>query len=83
VLRRPHFRENAVFGEDLVDGSASARGIVFTEDVVKIAGQQGRYAVGGRHIVLHQILDELWRAQAIRPCNGVAATGDSFEGMPG
>jgi hypothetical protein len=38
--------EHAIFGENLVDGRASARGIVFTEDVMKIAGQQGRYAVG-------------------------------------
>src|SRR5207253_4251372 len=38
--------ENAIFGEDLGDGRAPSRGVVFTEDVVKIAGQQGRYAVG-------------------------------------
>src|SRR4029077_17612860 len=38
--------EHAIFGEDLVDGRAPTRGIIFTEDVVKIAGQQGRYAVG-------------------------------------
>src|SRR5256712_4305374 len=38
--------EDAIFGEDVVDGRAAARGVVFTEDVVKIAGQQGRYAVG-------------------------------------
>src|SRR5262249_54251490 len=38
--------EHAILGEDLVDGGAPARGVVFTEDVVKIAGQQGRYAVG-------------------------------------
>ena len=31
---------------DLVDGRAPAGGIVFTEDVAKIAGEQGRYAVG-------------------------------------
>src|SRR5437870_7143790 len=42
----PGLVENAIFGEDLVDGRAPARGVVFTEDVVKIAGQQGRYAVG-------------------------------------
>ena len=72
------FTEDSAFAEVR---SPQQRGIVFTEDVVKIAGQQGRYAVGGRHMVLHQILDGLWRAQAIRPCNGVAATGDSFEGM--
>jgi hypothetical protein len=40
------FVEHAIFGEDLVDGSAPTHGVVFTEDVVKIAGQQGRYAVG-------------------------------------
>src|SRR6266853_1477295 len=38
--------KHAIFGEDLVDGRAPTRGVVFTEDVVKIAGQQGRYAVG-------------------------------------
>ena len=37
--------EHAIVGEDLVDGRAPARGIVFTEDVVKIADQQGRYAI--------------------------------------
>jgi hypothetical protein len=41
------FVEHAIFGEDLVDGSAPTRGVVFTEDVVKIAGQQGRYAEFG------------------------------------
>ena len=38
--------EHAIFGEDLVDGRAPTRGVVFTEDVAKIADQQGRYAVG-------------------------------------
>jgi hypothetical protein len=38
--------EHAIFAEDLVDGRAPTRGVSFTEDVVKIAGQQGRYAVG-------------------------------------
>src|SRR5205814_9384792 len=42
----PGLVEHAIFGEDLVDRRAAARGVVFTEDVVKIAGQQGRYAVG-------------------------------------
>jgi hypothetical protein len=37
--------EHATFGEHLVDGSAPTSGVVFTENVVKIAGQQGRYAV--------------------------------------
>src|SRR6266567_831105 len=40
----PGFIEHAIFGEDLVDGRAPTRRVVFTEDVVKIAGQQGRYA---------------------------------------
>jgi hypothetical protein len=31
------FVEHAIFGEDLVDGRAPRRGVVFTEDVVKIA----------------------------------------------
>src|ERR1700737_1181564 len=38
--------EHAILGEDLVDGRAPTRGIIFTEDVLKIAGQQRRYAVG-------------------------------------
>jgi hypothetical protein len=37
-----HSAENQT--QDLVDCRAPARGIDFTEDVVKIAGQQGRYA---------------------------------------
>jgi hypothetical protein len=36
--------EHAIFGEYLVDGRAPTRGVVFTEDVVQIAGQQGRDA---------------------------------------
>jgi hypothetical protein len=31
--------EHAILGEDLVDGGAPTRGVVFTEDVVKIASQ--------------------------------------------
>src|SRR6516225_3066347 len=42
----PGLVEHAIFGEDLVDGRAPTRGVVLTEDVVKIAGQQIRYAVG-------------------------------------
>src|SRR2546427_193556 len=42
----PGLVEHAIFGEDLVDGRAPTRGVVFTEDVVKIAGPQGRYAAG-------------------------------------
>jgi len=38
--------EHAIFAEDLVDGRAPTRAVVFTEDVVKIADQQGRYAEG-------------------------------------
>src|SRR5207244_8758419 len=38
--------EHAIFGEYLVDGRAPACGVVFTEDVVKVADQQRRYAVG-------------------------------------
>jgi hypothetical protein len=38
----PRLVEHAVFGEDLVNGHAPARGVVFTKDVVKIAGQQDR-----------------------------------------
>ena len=40
--------EHAIFGPELVDGRAPARGVAFTEDVAKIAGQQGRYTVGHR-----------------------------------
>jgi hypothetical protein len=32
--------------EDLVDGRSPTRGVDFTEAVRKMAGQQGRYAVG-------------------------------------
>src|ERR1700758_3545961 len=42
----PGLVEHTVFGEDLVNGRAPAHGVVFTKDVVKIAGQQGRYVVG-------------------------------------
>src|SRR5262249_31711122 len=38
--------EHAIFGEDLVNGCAPTLGVVFTEDVVQIAGHQTRYAVG-------------------------------------
>jgi hypothetical protein len=38
--------EHAIFGPELVDGRAPARGVAFTEDVAKIADQQRRYAVG-------------------------------------
>ena len=37
--------EHAIFGPDLVDSRAPTHGIVLTEDVLKIAGQQGRYAI--------------------------------------
>src|SRR5258706_16006702 len=37
--------EHAIFGEDFVNRRAPARRVVLTEDVVKIAGQQGRCAV--------------------------------------
>ena len=37
--------EQAIFGECLVDRRAPTRWIDFTEDVMKIAGQQGGYAV--------------------------------------
>src|SRR5207244_6984721 len=42
----PGIVEHAIFSVDLVDGRAPTPGVVFTEDVVKIARQQGRYAVG-------------------------------------
>src|SRR5882762_3621661 len=36
--------EHAIFGEDLIDCCPSTDGVVFTEDVFKIADEQGRYA---------------------------------------
>src|ERR1700690_1566162 len=38
--------EHAIFSEDFVNPRAPTRRVVLTEDVVKIAGQQGRYPVG-------------------------------------
>src|SRR5437016_11347946 len=38
--------EHAIFGEDFVNRRAPTRRVVLTEDVVKIACQQGRYGVG-------------------------------------
>src|SRR3954454_301432 len=38
--------EHAIFGEDFVNRRAPTCRVVLTEDLVKIAGQQGRYAVG-------------------------------------
>src|SRR5258708_22320053 len=40
--------EHAIFGEDFVNRRAPTRRVVLTENVVKIAGQQGRYAVRHR-----------------------------------
>src|SRR5207245_2875581 len=37
--------EHAIFGVELLNGRAPARGVVFAEDFLKIASQQGRYAV--------------------------------------
>src|SRR5260370_450629 len=45
-------RERGILGLHLVDGRAPSRGVVFTEDVVKIADEQGRYAVGHNRISL-------------------------------
>jgi hypothetical protein len=47
--------KHAIFGIDLVGGRTPTRGVVFSEDLVKIAGQQGRYAVGH---------DSLWNETA-------------------
>src|SRR6266852_8488897 len=38
--------EHAIFGEDLRSRRAPTRRVVLTEDFVKIAGQQRRYAIG-------------------------------------
>jgi len=43
--------EHPIFGPELVDDRAPTRGIVFTEDLLKIAGQQGRYAIGHNRIL--------------------------------
>src|SRR2546425_10641263 len=49
MIRRPPrstlFPYTTLFRSNLVDGGAPASGIVFTEDITKIADQQGRYAV--------------------------------------
>ena len=44
------FIEDAILGEDLIDGGPATQRIVFAEHVAKIAGQQGRYAE--RHVCL-------------------------------
>src|SRR6266581_6472735 len=49
--------EHAIFGEDFVNRRAPTRRVVLTEDVVKIAGQQGRYAV--RHGSCFSSLDRV------------------------
>jgi len=46
--------EHAIFGEDFVDRRAPTCGVVFTENVVKVADQQGRYAVGNGLSPRHQ-----------------------------
>ncbi|HEX8895837.1 MAG TPA: hypothetical protein VF783_21110 [Terriglobales bacterium] len=38
--------EHAILGVELVDGRAPMRRVVLTEDIVEIAGQQGRYTIG-------------------------------------
>src|SRR5438552_3367749 len=48
IIGAPGLVEHTIFGEDLFDCRAPPRGVVFTEDVAKIAGQQGRYTVGHR-----------------------------------
>src|SRR5436309_1288077 len=52
--------EHAIFGEDFVNRRAPTRRVVLTEDVVKIAGQQGRYAVG------HGVVSPLWTVWRLR-----------------
>src|SRR5258706_9514436 len=44
------FVEDAILGEDLVNGRAPTLRVVLTEDVVEIAGQQGRYAVSAHSL---------------------------------
>jgi hypothetical protein len=43
--------EHAILGKNLIYGHASVRGVVFTEDILKIASQQRRYAVGHANII--------------------------------
>src|SRR5580704_1400819 len=38
--------ENDIFGVEFIDRRSPARRIVLTEDILKIAGEQGRYGVG-------------------------------------
>src|SRR2546422_3628619 len=45
IIDAPGLVEHTIFGEDLFDCRAPPSGVVFTEDVAKIAGQQGRYTV--------------------------------------
>ena len=45
------FVEHAILGEYRVDGCSPTRGVIFTEDVMKIAGQQGRYAIRHNRIL--------------------------------
>src|SRR5262249_33463303 len=48
--------EHAIISKDLVDGRAATSGVVFTEDFLKIARQQGRYAGGhGLSPLGHQV----------------------------
>src|SRR6266478_7901676 len=54
--------EHAIFEVELVDGCPPARGVVFTENLLQIAGQQGRYAV--RHGCCFSSLDRLALALA-------------------
>src|SRR6266853_5444705 len=46
--------EYTIFGEDLVDGRAPTHRVVFTENVEKIAGHQGRYAGHGVSFIWYE-----------------------------
>jgi len=44
--------EHGIFSEDLVDSHAPPRRVLFTEDIMKIARQQGRYGLRHGDLIL-------------------------------
>src|SRR4029077_2114127 len=68
--------EHTIFRVDLLNGRAPARGVVFTEDFLKIAGQQGRYAVGHSPVSSrHRV--RLAPKDIPNPCHTLAANDDT------
>ena len=74
TVHAPGLVEHLVVSEDLVDGRPPTRGIVFTEYVIEITGQQGRYAVGHGWSPL-QIAKRFERARRLADFHGT--TGES------